>query len=313
MEIIKKLVPESKWGIKCPYEMTPKGITVHNTANDASARNEIAYMTNNDYETSFHYAVDDKEAVQGLPLDRNGWHASDGNGPGNRTTIAIEICYSKSGGERFDKAEENAAELIADLLKKYGWDISVVKRHYDYAPNKKYCPHRTMDKGWDRFLNMIKDKLEDNSISNEVNAYYMARTQKHGWLSEVKNLEDYAGWENSPITGLAIRVDEGSIKYRAHIKEIKDSNGNVIVKGRWLPYVTGYDIKDKKNGYAGNGNIIDCVECYYYTPNNIRPYKKAKYKVNNYPYQYDNEKTNRQDGYAGVYGVSATKFQITIE
>ena len=313
MKIIKKLVPESKWGIKCPYGMKPIGITVHNTANDASARNEIAYMTNNDYETSFHYAVDDKEAVQGLPLDRNGWHASDGNGTGNRKTIAIEICYSKSGGARFDKAEENAAELIASLCKKYGWTINNVKRHYDYAPDKKYCPHRTMDKGWDRFLNMIKAKLEDNPVSNEVNVYYMARTQKHGWLSEVKNLEDYAGWENSPITGLAIRVDKGSIKYRVHIKEIKDNNGNVIVKGRWLPYVTGYNIGDKKNGYAGNGNIIDCVECYYYTPNNIRPYKKAKYKVNNYPYQYDNEKTNGQDGYAGVYGVIATKFQITIE
>lgn len=303
VNIIKKLVPESKWGIKCPYEMTPKGITVHNTANDASARNEIAYMTNNDYETSFHYAVDDKEIVQGLPLDRNGWHASDGNGPGNRTTIAIEICYSKSGGEKFDKAEENAAELIAYLLKKNGWDISVVKRHYDYAPDKKYCPHRTMDKGWDRFLNMIKAKLEDNSVSNEVNVYYKVKTQKHGWLPEVKNLEDYAGWENSPITGLAIRVDEGSIRYKAHIKG----------KG-WLPFVTGYDINDFNNGFTGDGvNAIDCVECYYYTPNNIRPYKKAKYKVNNYPYQYDNEKTNGQDGYAGVYGVSATKFQITIE
>ena len=34
-------------------------------------------MTNNNYETSFHYAVDDKEIVQGLPLDRNGWHSSD--------------------------------------------------------------------------------------------------------------------------------------------------------------------------------------------------------------------------------------------
>ena len=303
MEIIKRLVPESKWGIKCPYEMAPKGITVHNTANDASARSEIAYMTNNNYETSFHYAVDDKEAVQGLPLDRNGWHASDGNGPGNRTTIAIEICYSKSGGERFDKAEENAAELIADLLKKYGWDISVVKRHYDYAPDKKYCPHRTMDKGWDRFLNMIKAKLEDNPASNEVNVYYKVKTQKHGWLPEVKNLEDYAGWENSPITGLAIRVDKGSIKYRVHIKG-----------GNWLPYVTGCNINDFNNGFAGDGkNIIDAVEVYYFTPNDIRPYKKAKYKVNNYPYQYDNEKGNGMDGYAGVYGVNATKFQIVIE
>lgn len=81
-----------------------------------------------------------------------------------------------------------------------------------------------------------------------------------------------------------------------------------------MPFVTGYDINDFNNGFAGDiVNIIDCVECYYYTPNNIRPYKKAKYKVNDYPYQYDNEKKNGQDGYAGVYGVTATKFQIIIE
>lgn len=117
VNIIKRIVPESKYGIKCPYSMTPTRIVVHNTANDATARNEIAYMTNNNYETSFHYAVDDKEIVQGLPLDRNGWHSSDGNGKGNREGIAIEICYSKSGGDRFIKAEENAVDLIVYLLK----------------------------------------------------------------------------------------------------------------------------------------------------------------------------------------------------
>ena len=306
VKIVQKIVPESKYNIKCPNMMTPQGITVHNTANDASALNEIAYMTNNNYETSFHYAVDDIQAVQGLPLNRNGWHASDGNGPGNRTTIAIEICYSLSGGSRFDKAEENAAELIAQLLKNYGWGIDRVKRHYDYAPNKKYCPHRTMDKGWDRFLNMVKSKMGDTPSptpsTNEVNVYYKVKTQKHGWLSEVMNLNDYAGWENSPITDVAIGVDKGSIKYRVHVKG-----------GNWLPYVTGYNINDYSNGYAGNGRPIDAIEVYYYTPSNIRPYKKAKYKVNNYSYQYDNEKTNGQDGYAGVFGVNATKFQIVIE
>lgn len=301
VNIIKRIVPESKYGIKCPYSMTPTRIVVHNTANDATARNEIAYMTNNNYETSFHYAVDDKEIVQGLPLDRNGWHSSDGNGKGNREGIAIEICYSKSGGDRFIKAEENAVDLIVYLLKKYNWGIDRVTKHQDYCG--KYCPHRTLDMGWNRFLNMIKAKLEDNHVSNEVNVYYRVKTQKHGWLPEVKNLEDYAGWENSPIIGLAIKVDKGSIRYRVHLKG----------KG-WLPFVTGYDINDFNNGFAGDGvNAIDCVECYYYTPNDIRPFKKAKYKVNNYPYQYDNEKINGQDGYAGVYGVSANKFQITIE
>lgn len=304
VNIIKKLVPESKYGIKCPYSMTPTRIVVHNTANDATARNEIAYMTNNNYETSFHYAVDDKEIVQGLPLDRNGWHSSDGNGKGNREGIAIEICYSKSGGDRFIKAEENAVDLIVYLLKKYNWGIDRVTKHQDYG-NHKYCPHRTLDMGWNRFINMIKAKLEDNSqiSTNVVNCYYKVRTQKHQWLPEVKNLDDYAGYENSPITGLAIKVDKGSIRYRVHLKG----------KG-WLPFVTGYDINDFNNGFAGDiVNIIDCVECYYYTPNNIRPYKKAKYKVNDYPYQYDNEKKNGQDGYAGVYGVTATKFQIIIE
>lgn len=303
VNIIKKLVPESKYGIKCPYSMTPTRIVVHNTANDASARNEIAYMTNNDYETSFHYAVDDKEIVQGLPLDRNGWHSSDGNGKGNREGIAIEICYSKSGGDIFIKAEENAVDLIVYLLKKYNWGIDRVTKHQDYCG--KYCPHRTLDMGWNRFINMIKAKLEDNSqiSTNVVNCYYKVRTQKHQWLPEVKNLDDYAGYENSPITGLAIKVDKGSIRYRVHLKG----------KG-WLPFVTGYDINYFNNGFAGDiVNIIDCVECYYYTPNNIRPYKKAKYKINDYPYQYDNEKKNGQDGYAGVYGVTATKFQIIIE
>lgn len=304
VEIVKKIVPESKYSTKCPYSMRPTRIVVHNTANDASAINEIAYMTNNDKEVSFHYAVDDKQIVQGIEENRNAWHASDGNGKGNREGIAIEICYSKSGGDRFIKAEQNAVDLIVDILKRYGWGIDKVTKHQDYT--NKYCPHRTLDMGWDRFINMIEAKLngtKNQSTSKVVNVYYCVKTKKHGWLPEVKNLEDYAGWENSPITGVAIKVDKGTIKYRVHIKGSK-----------WLPYVTGYNTNDIKNGFAGDGkNVIDAIEVYYYTPNGIRPYKKAKYKVNNYPWQYDNETTNGADGYAGVFGVDATKFQICIE
>ena len=302
MKIVKQIVSESKYAIKCPYEMTPTRIVVHNTANDATARNEIAYMIRNDYETSFHYAVDDKEIVQGIEENRNGWHASDGNGKGNREGIAIEICYSKSGGNRFTKAEENAVELIVDILKRYDWGIDKVTKHQDYT--NKYCPHRTLDLGWDRFIKMIETKLYggSNEVSEGINVYYRVKTQKHGWLPEVKNLEDYAGWEDSPITGLAMKVDKGSIKYRVHVKG-----------GNWLGWITKYDLDDYHFGYAGNDKPIDAVEVYYYTPDDIRPYKKAKYKVNNYPCQYDNEKTNGQDGYAGVFGVVATKFQITIE
>ena len=161
MNIVKKIVPESKYNIKCPYTMKPTRIVVHNTANDASARNEISYMTNNNYETSFHYAVDDKEIVQGIEENRNAWHSGDGNGKGNREGIGIEICYSKSGGDRFIKAEQNAVELIVDILKRYNWGIDKVTKHQDYS--NKYCPHRTLDMGWNRFIKMIEDKL---NVSN---------------------------------------------------------------------------------------------------------------------------------------------------
>lgn len=170
VKVRKNLIPSSLYSWKSPYDMNPTRIVVHNTANDASADNEIKYMNKSKeqggVQTSFHYAVDDKEAVQGLPENRNGFHAGDGaKGKGNREGIAIEICYSKSGGDKFIKAEQNAVELIVDILKRYGWGIDKVTKHQDYA--KKYCPHRTLDMGWDRFINMIKNKLNSGS-SNPI-------------------------------------------------------------------------------------------------------------------------------------------------
>lgn len=249
INIVKQIVPQSKYSIKCPYSMTPIGITVHNTANDASARNEIAYMTNNNYETSFHFAVDDKEAVQGIELNRNAWHSSDGRyGTGNRKTIAIEICYSKSGGDRFIKSEQNAVELIAYLMKQYGWGIDRVKRHYDYAPNKKYCPHRTMNMGWDRFLNMIKAKLSNSSSTITEPDYtgvitYQAYTNK--WLPAVRKCDNtpngFAGIGNEPITAFRCKPAYGEIIYEAH-----------KLGGGWYGAVNSRDYSSNSiNSYAG--------------------------------------------------------------
>jgi len=157
MKVIQNLVPTSKYNIKCPYPMTPEFIVVHNTANDASARNEVAYMIRNSNKVSFHYAVDDKEIIQGIPENRNAWHAGDGNGPGNRKGLSIEICYSKSGGQKFIAAEKLAVKFIAFKLKEKGWGIDKVKKHQDFSG--KYCPHRTLDMGWQRFLNMVQAEL----------------------------------------------------------------------------------------------------------------------------------------------------------
>ena len=157
------LVSESKYNIKCPYTMVAEGYCVHNTYNDAPAENEANYMRDNDKKVSFHYVVDDKEVIQCIPENRNAFHAGDGaGGNGNRKYIAVEICYSKSGGEKFTKAEKNAAEFIAKGLKAKGWGIDKVKKHQDFSG--KYCPHRTLDLGWERFLNLIRGYLGQSTV-----------------------------------------------------------------------------------------------------------------------------------------------------
>lgn len=326
MEITKNLVSEDKYGIKCPYAMEPVGITVHNTANSASADAEVSYMISNNNEVSYHFAVDENHAVQGLPLNRNAWHCGDGNGKGNRKTIAIEICRSTSDDESlFDRAEENTAELIAALCKEYGWTTDDIYTHQHW--NGKYCPHKTLDRGWDRFLSMVQDRLnaleenvepEETSDSSEsednedtdVTVTYAVKLEDGTVLPEVQNLEDYAGIKGRRIIGIAARVDRGELKYQVH-----------TLGGGWLPYVTGCDWSDAVNGYAGNGCVIDALRVYYSTPGDIveeAGYKKAKYRVapagsNYYSWQCDDETSNGQDGYAGMIGRPIDRVQITIE
>lgn len=167
----EQLVSPSKYKTKCPYSMTPKYITVHNTANDASAANEVAYHNRNDNQVSFHVAIDDKEAIICVPFDRNAWHCGDGGGAnsGNRTSIGIEICYSKSGGSRYNQAEVNAAHYIATLLKRYGWGVDRLRQHYDWS--RKNCPHRIRDeKRWPEFVANVQANLDvlNNPIQTGV-------------------------------------------------------------------------------------------------------------------------------------------------
>ena len=205
------LCPESKKGIKFPYAMNPTRIVVHNTASDASADSEIKYMISNDKEVSYHFAIDEKEVVQGLPLNVNSWNAGDGHGKGNREGIAIEICRSKSGGDRFIAAEKLAAKFIAQLLKERNWGIDKVTKHQDY--NGKYCPHRTLDMGWDRFLNMIKVEMGLPVVVNKTQV-------KVGDLVRLSSDAQYYG-------GKAVPAWVKNLKWN-----VKDVKGDRIVLGK---------------------------------------------------------------------------------
>lgn len=237
VNIRQNLVNVSKYNIKCPYEMNAEFIVVHNTANDASANNEIAYMISNNNKVSYHYAVDDVEIVQGIPENRNAWHAGDGgSGQGNRKGLAIEICYSKSGGERFDKAEENAAEFIASKLKEKGWGIDKVKKHQDFA--NKYCPHRTLDYGWERFLNKIRNYLGEATVDTTTNTSKNLNTivdeviaGKWGNGEDRKNRLTQAGYNYSEVQALVNQKLAGSST--SSNKKSIDTIANEVIAGQW--------------------------------------------------------------------------------
>lgn len=142
--------------------MTPTTITIHNTGNPSStAANERGWLTNpsNNRTASFHIVVDEREAIECLPLAENAWHAGDGSGAGsgNRTSIGIEICESGN----YQKTLDNAAELVAAMLKERGWGVDRLRRHYDWS--KKICPRLMYDggkwTGWTSFKNMVSAKL----------------------------------------------------------------------------------------------------------------------------------------------------------
>lgn len=181
------LVSSSRYGIKCPNAMTPKKITIHNTDNQMPAENEISYMRNNNNAVSYHIAIDEKEAIQGLPFNRNGWHAGDGaNGYGNRNTIGVEMCrnYDRSRGTtnlndplhtQFKKTFDNTIKVVAQLCVDLGIvaNSSNIKRHKDWSG--KHCPSKILnDNTWNQLVNGIiaeynrlKGKTESNPVASK--------------------------------------------------------------------------------------------------------------------------------------------------
>ncbi|WP_308424259.1 stalk domain-containing protein, partial [Paenibacillus albidus] len=85
----------------------------------------------------------------------------DGSGAksGNRTSIGVEICESGD----YTKTLDNAAGLVASMLKERGWGIDRLRRHFDWSG--KICPRLMYDggkwTGWTAFKAAVVVKLKE--------------------------------------------------------------------------------------------------------------------------------------------------------
>ena len=138
-----------------------KYITIHETGNAAKGADAAAHGAYLDSDAgerdlvSWHYSVDDHAIVQNLPDAETAYHAGDGkSGPGNATSIGVEICVN-AGGD-FEAAKANAAALVRLLMEEHGIHIDHVVQHNHW--NGKDCPKtiRATPGAWEAFLALCR-------------------------------------------------------------------------------------------------------------------------------------------------------------
>lgn len=250
-------VPSWNWWRKCPYNMKPRGVVVHNTYNRATAKAEASYMCGNSIYAGFHTVVDEAAAFECVPFHKNTWHC--GANYGNRNYIGVEIARSTGNYADFIKAEINAAKYIAGILRKYGWGLDKVYTHQQQSG--KYCPHKTLDLGWLRFKRLIEAELRNGgNNSYAVNNSYAGKVSKGGYSvrvnvgdNDVLNVR-----ENADATSRKVSTyRNNSVIYVEHVKRDRYNGAwykipNVgYVSAKYCAPVTSTPPKPKKVNKAG--------------------------------------------------------------
>lgn len=185
------------------------GVTIHNTPDLANVEEDAEQYTRatwpnaNMNDVRVQYYVDDVNAWQNLREDEVGWHAGDGgSGPGNTTTIAIEIIMDGSGSPEDVKAEENGALLAAILLHRHGLTINDLYTHNHWMGHPdsivkgaaKNCPLYILPH-WAKFKARVAEllaELEGEPIADtkvEIMGTAQATAQQMALFCRSKNPE----------------------------------------------------------------------------------------------------------------------------
>lgn len=111
--------------------------------------------TNGGRQASWHFSVDDIEIYQEVDMSWETWHA--GNSTGNKNSISIEMCMWNDK-EKQRKTYDNAARLVAQLMKQYKIPLNKVVQHNHWSG--KDCPQflRSNKHGynWNWFIDLVK-------------------------------------------------------------------------------------------------------------------------------------------------------------
>ncbi len=176
------LLPPNVHGRLVKRTMHPQYLTIHATENvGGTADAHVRYLRNTGKRSgnrrfgrsgwvTWHFTVDDREAVQHLLATEQGDHADYG-GPGDRLSIAIEICEFRDP-RRQAAAINRAARLAADLANEFHIPTANIVPHqhwprWDFRYGKP-CPKILLERDpnirggwkkgqkWHRFIALVE-------------------------------------------------------------------------------------------------------------------------------------------------------------
>lgn len=258
LEIKEKILPEKLKPNRKLSGGTGKAeyVTIHNTndINEAKGTTDAEQYARATFNNAMggvtvHYYIDEADCWHILNDDEVGYHAADSyknasgrivDGPGNGTSIAIEIIMDGSGSRSDKEAEERGARLAAILLYKHSLTIDRLTTHNRWYP-KKYCPIYILPH-WSEF----KKRVEN-------------------YLTEIKAAENKAETEEPNETGYLYRVQVGAFKVRKYAEDFIEAlneagfNAFIVEAGdllriqvgafRYKEYAQQYTEKLKEAGF----------------------------------------------------------------
>lgn len=216
-----------------------KKVTIHQTGNYNKGANAQAHANlqsrGNTRNASWHWQVDDKQAIQSFTHDFQLWHAGDGKGMGNLQTIGIEVCVNKDGNYR--QTIENLIELL-HYLKINPRDIYT---HQTWSGKK--CPSDILKGREGLDMKYIKDQLRtyntrNNTKSPETEFSVVSRLVKETLAGKHGNGED-----RKKSLGSYYRAVQNEINRRLN-KSSKTNHQRMI----------DMLVKEVEQGKHGNGN-----------------------------------------------------------
>ena len=295
-------------------------ITPHCVVGQCSVETLGNIFMNKKSEASCNYGIGtDGRVLLCVDEDNRSWCSSSNSN--DQRAVTIECASELKHPYAFnDKVYNKLVELCVDICKRNGkkkllW-INDKNKALNYSTksdemlltvhrwfDNKSCPGDWLYNRLGNIAKSVTDKLSGkvNKVEKPTLTYRVFAD--HKWYSEVKGLSNIAGRNKQAISAIALKVSRGKIRYRVH-----------LLNGDWLPWVTGYNINDNRNGFAGiKEKVIDAVQVEFSGVSDFKAtYRVRKQGAGFWDWQHNTEKDSSQDGYAGLLGTKIDGVQITL-